>query len=178
MSEKTKKDIIPDEIKRIQELEELLQKAEEEKSELQNKFATEKKEMEEKSLRIAADLQNIKRRADTEKSAARFDGSVKILLPFVEVVDNFSRAFDHLPKELEENEFIVGIKGVEKKFQETLGSLQVSFFGEIGEEFNSDLHESLMIAADAESGKIGQVFEKGLRVGEKIVRHAKVSVGA
>jgi len=164
--------IIPEEFKRIEELENKLEEA------LKNleKTKKEKKELEEKLIRSSADVQNMKRRTLSEVSKARLAGSVKVITPLITVVDTFKRAFDHLPEDLEKNEFISGLKLIEKNFSESLVSLGVEFFGEKGDDFNANLHESMMMA-EGEKGKIVQVFEQGVKMGNEIIRHAKVSVG-
>lgn len=179
-SEKSQKldSLISDELKRIEELENLLEESLQKKAELEEKFSEEKKVLEEKNMRISADLQNIKRRSDSDKQKARIDGAVRTLSPFIEVIDNFSRAFDHLPEDLKGNEFISGLQGIEKKFSETLEGLQVQFFGVVGDGFDANLHESLMVSPEAKAGEIAQVFEQGVRLGNTVIRHAKVSVGA
>ena len=173
----TSQNIIPEEFKRIEELENKLEEA---LKQIEN-FSGEKKklqqEAEEKFLRVNADLQNMKRRTITESSKARQAGAVKVLTPFITVASDFKRAFAHLPKELEKNKFIAGLRSIEKNFSESLASLQVEFFGATGEDFDAALHESMMLDTKAEKGKIAQVFEQGVKMGDYIISHAKVSVG-
>ena len=165
--------IIPEEFKRIEELENKLEEA------LQQveKHQEEKKDLEDKLLRTSADVQNMKRRALTESSKARQAGSVKVITPLITVIDTFKRAFDHTPEELKDHEFIAGLQLIEKNFSESLSGLGVEFFGKSGDEFNANLHESMMLDSNAEKGKIAQVFEQGVKMHDTIIRHAKVSVG-
>lgn len=165
--------IIPEELQRIAELETALETSIQKVEALE----IEKKELEDKILRTSADVQNMKRRSVSETAKARLAGSVKVLTPVITVVDTFQRAFDHLPEDLQDHEFIKGIQAVEKNFSETLTSLEVEFFGEAGENFDASLHDSMMVSADAKAGTIAQVFEKGVKMGNEIIRHAKVSVG-
>ena len=154
------------ELERIQELETLLSKSEKEKDEKTDQL-----------LRIAADMQNMKRRADAERSKLRQDGAVTILRPMVTLLDNLSRAFAHIPEDLQGNEFIDSLAEIEKNFQKTLSDEGVSFFTETGDSFNAELHESMMLDPNADEGTIAQVFEKGVLYKDQVIRHAKVSVG-
>lgn len=165
--------IIPEEFKRIEELENQLEEA----LKVIEKIEKEKKELADKLLRSTADVQNMKRRTLTEVSKARLAGSVKVITPLVTVIDTFKRAFDHVPAELEKDEFVGGLQMIEKNFSEQLVTLGVEFFGQGGEVFDPKLHESMMMA-EGKKGKIVQVFEQGVKMGEVIIRHAKVSVGS
>ena len=60
------------------------------------KLKDEKKNAEEKFLRVAADMQNIRRRSDEEKIKARQTGAADVLKPILTVVDTFARAFDNV----------------------------------------------------------------------------------
>lgn len=139
-----------------------------------------KKQLEEKQdqfLRANADMQNIRRRSEEARIKARYDGAVDAITPFLESIDVFGKALENIPEEIKDNAFVKGIVSVEKKFSESLTKIGIEFFGKTGEDFDADKHDSMMIAADAESGKIGQVFEQGIVFKGKTLRHAKVSVG-
>lgn len=141
------------------------------------KLENEKKELEEKFLRVNADLQNIRRRSDTDRMRFRQEGSKDVLKPILSAIDDFSRAFENIPQELQENSFVQGIQSIEKNLLESITGLGVEFFGGIGDDFDAEKHESMMIDPNAEPGKISQVFEKGVMFRGSILRHAKVSAG-
>jgi molecular chaperone GrpE len=136
-----------------------------------------KKELEEKHLRAVADMQNIRRRSEEEKIKARKTGSVDVLKSILTVVDTFSRAFDHIPAELEKNTFVEGLQNVQQNFLDALTQMGVEFFGAAGEDFDEKKHDSMMLDPSTEAGKIAQVFETGVMFKGEILRHAKVSVG-
>ncbi len=173
----------------LQEVEDLKQAEKEEQSEISEKNTSdleakisqlekEKNELEEKFLRANADMQNIRRRADEASIKARKEGAVDTLKPFLETLDTLSRALENIPENSQEDAFVQGIVSVEKNFSQALTQIGVEFFGENGDDFDANKHDSMMIAGDAEPGKIGQVFEKGIIFRGNILRHAKVSVGA
>ncbi len=166
-SKNSSKKIISDEMKRIEELEKQV-------NDLENKA----QESEEKCLRAVADLQNVRRRGTDEKIKARTEGAITLLTPMIKVLDDFSRAFSHIPEELQKNEFIISLQKIEELFQKTLQENGVEFFAEKGDEFDAHFHESMMMDAETEDGKIAQVFEKGVQFKGSVVRHAKVTVGS
>lgn len=186
-SKKKKKDDLQDILDEVETL-----KSEEEKNEkkkvtqgkekkLESKIEilTEKNtELEEKFLRVNADIQNIRRRAEEASIKARKDGAIQTLTPFLETMDTFSRAMENIPKEISNTPFIEGIISVQKTLSSTLEQIGIEYFGAIGDDFDAKKHDSMMISPDAESGKIAQVFEKGIMFKGKILRHAKVSAGA
>ncbi len=133
--------------------------------------------LEEKLLRVTADMQNIKRRSDEDKIKSRQTGASDVLKPILTVVDTFSRAFDHIPEELQKDSFIEGLKNVQQNFDEALTQMGVEFFGKKGEDFDANKHDSMMIDPNTDAGKLAQVFETGVIFKGNILRHAKVSVG-
>jgi len=172
----------------LQEVENLKNaEAEEKKSQeistvekLESEISELKKQLEEKHeqfLRANADMQNVRRRADEARIKARYDGSVDAITPFLETVDLFEKALTNIPEDLKETPFVQGIISVEKKFSDSLKKVGIEFFGETGEDFDENKHDSMMLSSDAEKGKIAQVFEQGILFKGKTLRHAKVSVG-
>lgn len=178
-----------------EELDEILQEVEElknaEKNEteeqeasaqekLEAEIATLKTQLEEKQeqfLRANADMQNVRRRADEARIKSRYDGAVDAITPFLETVDLFGKALATAPAEIKDSPFVQGIISVEKKFSDSLTKVGIEFFGSTGEDFDENKHDSMMLAPDAEKGKIAQVFEQGILFKGKTLRHAKVSVG-
>lgn len=136
------------------------------------------KDNEDKCLRAVADLQNVRRRSLDEKVKARVDGAITLLTPMIKVLDDFSRAFSHIPEDLQKNEFIISLQTIEESFQKTLQENGVEFFAKSGDDFDAHFHESMMMAPETEDGKIAQVFEKGVQFKGSVVRHAKVTVGS
>ena len=165
-SGKKQKSIISPELQRIADLEKQV-----------NELEKALKEKEDKCLRAVADLQNVRRRGTEEKVKARIEGAVTLLTPMIKVLDDFSRAFSHIPEELQKNEFICSLQEIEKTFKKTLQENGVEFFAEPGDDFDAHFHESMMIDNETEEGKIAQVFEKGVQFKDSIIRHAKVTVG-
>lgn len=138
---------------------------------------TEIQDLQEKLLRCTADMQNIKRRSQTDQAKARFDGAISTLRPSLDLLDNISRAFAHIPEDIKNHEFIASLQSIESSFIKTLEESGVQFFGAEGEIFDPEWHESLLLDNTKPKDTIAQVFEKGVQYKTQVVRHAKVSVG-
>lgn len=169
----------------LQEKIEELKKAEQEKhqenttsKDNESALQQENAELKDKLLRCTADLQNIRRRADAERVKSRFDGAVSAITPLISLMDNFSRAFAHLPEDIKDHEFIASLQSLESSFSKTLEDEGVSFFGNPGDAFDAALHESMMVDGSAVKDVVAQVFERGVKYKDRVVRHAKVSVGS
>lgn len=137
------------------------------------------KELDEKNnqlLRLAAEYDNFRKRSQREKDALYSEckaGVIKELLP---VADNFDRIFANT--EIEYEDFKKGVEMTFKQFSGVFKNLKVESFGKVGEEFDPNLHNAVMHNEDESLGEnvIAQVFEKGYRIGEKIIRPATVVV--
>ena len=140
-------------------------------------LAEENANLNEALLRERADAMNVRKRADEDrlKLGSYFKGSVvKELLP---VVDNFERALKHVPKDLETNDYIKGIQGVVKQFEQTLARLGVERIKTVGEHFNPELHEAVtMEEGDGEHEIVSEELQSGYKIGEDVIRHALVKV--
>ena len=131
------------------------------------------------SLRRAqADFQNFKRRNQTARADGYEDGVREAIAAMLPSIDNLERALDAADK--------AGVNdGLTDGVRMTLGSLLdgLKRFGfeevpSLGEQFDPELHNAVMREAGEEPGKILEVFQKGYRVKDKIIRYAMVKVCA
>lgn len=125
--------------------------------------------------RALADLQNFKRQAAEERTQLMQMGKVTVLSDILPVLDNFNRAFEHTPPDLQENEWVNGMKNIKMQLE---GLLTQSGLQEIATEGHVDpnLHE-IVSTAPGEKDQIIQVLEKGYTLNGKVIRAAKVIVG-
>ncbi len=126
-------------------------------------------------LRLAAEYDNYRKRTLKEKEASYANGKADAVSKLLPVYDNLERAMNQ-PTQDEAYK-----KGVEMTMQELVkifASLGVEIFGETGDTFDPNLHNAVMhIESDeAVENTITQVFQKGFKLGEKIVRFAMVQV--
>ena len=126
-------------------------------------------------LRLAAEYDNFRKRSQKEKDSAYTNGKADTLAKLLPVYDNLERAMN------QETSDAAYKKGVELTMQGLLkifGDLGVEVYGEIGDEFDPNLHNAVMHIENEELGEntIAQVFQKGFKSGEKVIRFAMVQV--
>lgn len=156
--------------KQLKELENKLQKAEKE----QEKATQALLDANDKYLRMLAEFDNYKKRTAKEgeaKYANAYCDAVEALLP---VFDNIERAADYASDEQSKN----GLLLIISNFKDVLSKMGVEQFGEVGDEFNADLHSAVMHVEDESLGEntVAEVFQKGYKKGDKIIRYATVKV--
>ena len=126
-------------------------------------------------LRLAAEYDNFRKRTIKEKEASYGNGKADAVAKLLPVYDNLERALN------QPTEDAAYKKGVEMTMTELLKiftSLGVEVFGNVGDEFDPNLHNAVMHIDSEELGEntIAQVFQKGFKIGEKVVRFAMVQV--
>ena len=126
-------------------------------------------------LRLAADYDNFRKRTIKEKEASYGNGKADAIEKLLPVYDNLERALN------QPTEDAAYKKGVEMTFTQLVNiftALGVEIFGNVGDEFDPNLHNAIMHTDDETLGEnvISQVFQKGFKLGEKIVRFAMVQV--
>ncbi|MDE6751376.1 MAG: nucleotide exchange factor GrpE [Eubacterium sp.] len=125
-------------------------------------------------LRITAEYANFRKRSEKEKQDAYVFAKSETIKELLPVIDNLERA---LASESEDYDSLK--KGVEITFNslvDTLGKLGVEIFGAPGEEFDPNLHNAVMHIEDEnyKNGEIVDVFQKGYKISDKIIRPAMV----
>ncbi len=132
--------------------------------------------MKDAHLRTLAEYDNYRKRTQKEKEATYGDAKTNTLKMLLPVLDNFDRAADNKTDDIE-----VYRKGVEMtltQLKEILKNLEVESFGEVGEEFDPNIHSAVMTVenSDLPENSIAAVFEKGYKMGDRILRFATVQV--
>lgn len=137
-------------------------------------------ELNDKYLRLYSEFDNFRRRTakerlDLMKTAG--EDVYKLLLP---VLDDFDRALASMETASEVAAVKEGVLLIHQKLTKELGNKGLQPFDPKGEVFNPDLHEAVtqFPAADDMKGKVVDVLEKGYTLNDKVVRFAKVVVGA
>lgn len=126
--------------------------------------------------RAQAELQNAKARLEREAGELRKFASEAVLMRLLPTIDNLQRALKHLPKDLEQNEWVKGIVAVEQDFLKQVGDMGLKRFESVGQPVDAERHEVLM-QVKGEEGKVVEVLEDGYELHGKIVRPAKVKAG-
>ena len=126
-------------------------------------------------LRVAAEFDNFRKRTLKEKEQSYGNGKADAVEKLLPVYDNLERALNQ-PTEDEAYK-----KGVEMTMTQLVGifsGLGVEIFGNVGESFDPNFHNAVMHTEDESLGEnvISQVFQKGFKLGDKIIRFAMVQV--
>lgn len=150
------------------------EKEENAKKEEKDPVQQELDETKDRLLRLTAEYSNYKRRSEKEKQDAYVYAKSDTLKALLPVIDNLERALANETKDYDAFK-----KGVEMTFDNLtsiLETLGVEVFGEPGDTFDPNLHNAVMHVEDEEhkNGEIVDVFQKGYKIGDKIVRPAMV----
>ena len=130
------------------------------------------KEKDDKYLRLAAEYDNFRRRSREEKDATYSSAMADTVSELLPIIDNLERAagFDDGEKVRE------GLKMIASTVGAALGKLGVEEFGKAGDKFDPNLHNAVMHDEDdsERENEITDVFQKGYKRGNKIIRFAMV----
>lgn len=134
-------------------------------------------ELEDQLLRTRAEFANYKRRTTEETIRLGTYTTCQVVEKFLKVLDNFERAEAALTESTEQA-LVDGLQKIRKQFEETLKKLDVEEIKALNEKFDPNLHEAVMRGEnpEMEEDTIDQVFEKGYKIRENVIRHSKVRV--
>ena len=126
-------------------------------------------------LRVAAEFDNFRKRTIKEKEASYGNGKADAVAKMLPVYDNLERA---LNQPTEDAAYKKGVELTMNELVKILTGLGVEIFGNVGETFDPNLHNAVMHIESEDMGEnvIEQVFQKGFKIGEKVVRFAMVQV--
>ena len=126
-------------------------------------------------LRIAAEYDNFRKRTLKEKEQSYGNGKADAVEKLLPVYDNLERA---LNQPTEDAAYKKGVEMTMTQLVNIFAGLGVEIFGNVGETFDPNIHNAVMHIEDESLGEntIAQVFQKGFKLGDKIVRFAMVQV--
>lgn len=132
-------------------------------------------ELNDRLLRTTAEYDNFRRRSQREKEAIYPQATAAAVGNFVPILDTFDRA---LAAPCTDESFKQGVEMILTNFKGVLTKLGVEEFAAAGEAFNPEMHNAVMHVEDdsMDAGMIVEVFQKGYKIGDRIVRHAMVKV--
>ena len=170
----TKKKAEEQEIKE-QEVTESEEVTEEAPLEEENEFEKKYNDVNEKYLRTLAEYDNYRTRTIKEKESIYPEAKAVVVEKFLPVLDNFQRAIDSAENK---DAFYEGVVMLKKQMDEVLAALGVEEIKAVGEEFNPEVHNAVMHVEDEESGEniIVEEFQKGYKIGDRVIRHSMVKV--
>ncbi len=127
--------------------------------------------------RERADAMNVRRRSDEERAGLASFYKALVISELLPVLDNFERAIKHVPKELKGNDYIKGVEGIVKQFEDALSKIGVKRIKTVGESFDPRLHEAVsMEDGDGTKEIVSEELQAGYVLGDTVVRHAMVKV--
>jgi molecular chaperone GrpE len=146
-------------------------------ADLESQLAAEK----ENFLRKYAEMENYKKRLETQKLQAYESARVDSLTRFLPIYDDLQRSLEAASKlESVDKTFLEGIKMVSGKFSDVLGQYGLQRIDEIMVPFNYELHEALMRQKHddpaVQPNTVIMMLEPGYKMGDRVIRHAKVMV--
>jgi len=138
---------------------------------LKEELAAEK----DKYIRLLAEYDNYRKRSQRERENIFFDVQAETITRFLPVYDNLARA---LAQKTEDEAYRKGVEMIMAQFQEILGKLGVTEIEAVGKKFDPELHDAVMHTEDETRGEseIVEEFQKGFKMGDKVLRHSMVVV--
>lgn len=143
----------------------------------QNQLKQQISDLTEALQRERADVINVRRRHDEQIINLRTVAKSNVVRDLLPVLDNFERALKHVPAELQNNDYIKGVQGVVKQFENTLEKIGVVRIKTVGETFDPKLHEAVsMEEGTGTTEVVSEELQAGYTLGDEVIRHAMVRV--
>ena len=144
-------------------------------NEPENEFEKKYNDVNEKYMRTLAEYDNYRKRTIKEKESIYPEAKAVVIEKFLPVMDNFQRAIDSAENK---DGFYEGVVMLKKQMDDVLTALGVEEIKSVGEEFNPEFHNAVMHIDDEEQGEnvIVEEFQKGYKIGDRVVRHSMVKV--
>jgi molecular chaperone GrpE len=134
--------------------------------------------------RTKADFENYRKRATREAAAAQERGAAKLAVALLPAIDNLDRALAHADEVVAgegsngAESLVAGLKHVHADLIAALGNVGIERYSPEGEPFDPQYHEAVaqQPVEGAQPGVVVEVFQRGYRMGENVVRPARVVV--
>jgi molecular chaperone GrpE len=127
-------------------------------------------------LRRTAEMENMRRRHQTEREHLIFEGNKRLLTDLLDIVDDLERTLEHASEQ--KDPMAQGIELVHKNFLKKLERYGVSVMETVGEQFDPMKHDAMMqeVRTDVEPGTVTREIQRGYNLRDNVLRHAKVIV--
>lgn len=145
-------------------------------AELHSKIAV----LEDKFLRSVAEFDNYRKRTLKERAELILNGGEKVITAILPIVDDMERAMENGTKTEDPEVLREGMTLIHQKFLKILESQGVSLIDTDNADFDTDVHEAVAMVpgmGDDKKGKVIDCLQKGYKLNDKVIRHAKVAVG-
>ena len=130
-------------------------------------------ELQNRLLRLQADFENFRRRTNIEKEQLSTFVTANVVGKFLKVLDNFERAEASVEKGDNVDAVVDGMKKIRRQFEDAFKDIEAQ-----NAKFDPNIHEAVMRGHNPELDDeiVDMVFEKGYKLGDKVIRHSKVRV--
>ena len=138
-------------------------------------------ELKDKYLRAAAEFDNYRKRTLKEKAELILNGGEKTITAILPILDDMERAIENGKKTDDPQVIRDGMELILTKFIKTLEGQGVKKIDTTEAVFDTDLHEAIAMVpgmGDEKKGKVLDCIQAGYMLNDKVIRHAKVAVGA
>ncbi|MBN1309020.1 MAG: nucleotide exchange factor GrpE [Chitinispirillaceae bacterium] len=149
-------------------------------SEIIDELKSEIKAAGERYLRLMAEFDNYKKRTAREYGSLIESANEKLMLELITVRETFELALRHAENGTEYQQLFDGLKLIFNKFDGVLSANGLTPFADVGEAFDPQIHDALMKIPHNEvpEDHIAEIHEKGYRLKERVIKHARVIVSA
>ncbi|GAC1583964.1 MAG: nucleotide exchange factor GrpE [Candidatus Dormibacteria bacterium] len=157
--------------KQLQAAEEAVEKARREATE-----ATER------HLRLAAEMENVRRRHQKDREEQQLYGNAELIARILPLLDNFHRALDHAPETTEADplvqQWVSGVQMVVRQFEEILAGAGVETIEAVGQPFDPNQHQAVLAepSDEYEDGHVVAELQRGYRLRDRVLRPTMVKV--
>ncbi|MBT3704518.1 nucleotide exchange factor GrpE [Candidatus Peregrinibacteria bacterium] len=135
-------------------------------------------QMTELGRRAIADMENMKRRVEEDRSRMALFANIELVRAILPVVDNFKRAQAHTPEDLSDTakEWLQGVTQTLNQLTQALEQAGVKEIEALGQQFDPNRHEAI-VQDKGPQNQVLEVLEPGYKIGDQVIRPAKVKVG-
>lgn len=126
--------------------------------------------------RVQAEFINYKNRVESEKATLSQFTKAQTIRDLLPVIDDLERALAHLPEDLKDNKWALGVRSVYDRLQKQLAKLGVKKIEALNQPFNHDLHEAVQVEGEGDVQVVSEILQNGYILGDQIIRHATVKV--
>ena len=129
--------------------------------------------------RTQADFVNYKRQVELDRAKLIKSANYDLIMSLLPILDNFQLAAKHAPKELENNNWAIGVKQIEKQLETVLLEEGLQKIDSLGQQFDHNLHEAIEhLSSDKLEGEIVEEILAGYKYHDAVIRPAKVKVSS
>ena len=136
--------------------------------------------LKDKYLRSVAEFDNYRKRTLKERAELILNGGEKVLTAILPVVDDMERAIENGAKTDDPQVLREGMEIIYNKLLKTMEAQGVTVIETENADFDTDVHEAVAMVpgmGDEKKGKVIDCLQKGYKLNDKVIRHAKVAVG-